>query len=111
MREAVLLSLEFELDVIDDTPEPVLIGLIRLHDRMSSLTGVFPGVTVGRVVAAADVRAGCASTEVDPGPAIAQAVDASRAARVLRCDRIQMRADVGHRYAYPTSRPWLRPGR
>jgi len=28
MREAVLLSLEFEFDVIDGTPEPVLIGLI-----------------------------------------------------------------------------------
>ena len=111
MPEAVLLSLEFELDVIDDTPEPVLIGLIRLHDRMSSLTGVFPGVTVGRVVAAADMRARGAPSQVDPGPSVAQAVDAPRATRVLRGDRIQVGADVSHRYAYPTSRPRLRPGR
>ena len=111
MREAVLLSLEFELDVIDGTPEPILTGLVRLHDRMSSLAGVSSGVTVGRIVAATDVRAGGASTQVDPGPPIAQAVEAPRAARVLRRDRIQMRADVGHRYAYPTSRPRLRPGR
>jgi len=28
MRKAVLLSLDLELDVIDGTPEPVLIGLV-----------------------------------------------------------------------------------
>lgn len=66
MREAVLLSHEFELDVIDGTPEPVLTGLIRLHDRVSRLAGVSSGVTVGRIVAAADVPAGGASTQVDP---------------------------------------------
>ena len=109
--EAVLLSLEFELDVIDGTPEPVLTRLVRLHDRMSSLAGVSPGVTVGRIVAAADVRARGAPPQVDPGPTVAQAVDASRPARVLRRDRIQVRADVGHRYAYPTSRPRLPPGK
>ncbi len=111
MREAVLLSHEFELDVIDGTPEPVLTGLIRLHDRMSSLAGVSPGVTVGRIVAAADVRARGAPPQVNPGPTVAQAVDAPRPARVLRRDRIQVRADVGHRYAYPTSRPRLPPGK
>ena len=93
MREAVLLSLEFELDVVDRTPEPILTGLIRLQDRMSRIAGVSSGVTVGRIVAATDVRAGRASTEVDPGPAIAKAVDASRAARVFRRDRIQVCAD------------------
>ena len=57
MREAVLLSHEFELDVIDGTPEPILTGLIRLHDRMSSLAGVSAGVTVGRIISPACLRA------------------------------------------------------
>ena len=35
MRKAVLLSLDLELDVIDGTPEPVLIGLVGLNDRVS----------------------------------------------------------------------------
>jgi len=32
---AVLLALDLELDVIDGTPEPVLIGLVGLNDRVS----------------------------------------------------------------------------
>ena len=106
MREAVLLSLEFELDVVDGTPEPILAWLIRLHDRMSRLAGVCPRVAAGRIVAAADMRAGGASTQVNPGPTIAQAVDAPRATRVLRRDRIQVRADVGHRSPLLLQDPW-----
>ena len=112
MREAVLLSLEFELDVIDGTPEPILTGLIRLHDRMSSLAGVSSGVTVGRIVAAADVRARGAPPQVDPGPTVAQAVDApgplaSFVAIESRC--VQMSAiDTLTRLAGPGCRPGRR---
>ena len=46
---------------------PRLAGLVGLNNRMPRLGGMLRGVLVLRIVAAADVPAGEAETQIDPG--------------------------------------------
>jgi hypothetical protein len=64
------------------TPSPVLSRLKRLHDGMLSLMKVFGCVLVLGRIAAADVAADEALSQVDPGIARLQAFLAALAARL-----------------------------
>src|SRR5690349_9117753 len=66
--------LEHEGHVVGVAVRPVLAGLDRRHDRMTTRTDVLGGVAIGRGVAAADVAAGAAHPKVDPRGADRQAI-------------------------------------
>jgi len=56
------------------TPAPILPRLQRLNDGVAGFVVVFGGVFVGGAVAAADVAAGEAEAQIDPGFAAVQAL-------------------------------------
>ena len=64
-------------DLLDEAPRPLLARLERADYRVPARPGVLGGVAVGGVVAAADVAAGQADAQVQPGLADRQAVDAA----------------------------------
>ena len=67
-----------------EVPEPVLSGLVRLDDRVTSLLEVLRAVLSRRRVTAADVAAGGAAAQMDPPPAVREAFGAPVARRRLR---------------------------
>src|SRR5215207_2442316 len=89
-------AVEQEREVVDVAVPPVLAGLVGLDDGVASGTEVAGGVTVGGVVAAADVTAGHAHAQVHPLAADAQAVLAALAARRHVGDLVEMAAGLVH---------------
>src|SRR5581483_4319084 len=77
--EGIVVDLERE--IVDVAPPPLLAGLVGAHQRMRGGVEVRGGVLAGRVVAAADVAALQAETEVQPATAAGQAFHAAVAAR------------------------------
>jgi hypothetical protein len=88
VRDAVHIAGQFERELVDLAPEPILAGLVRLPEWVSGDARVPGGVRARRVVAAADVRAERAPTQVDPDATILEALDTPGTARGLRPDRI-----------------------
>jgi len=75
----------YQRQAVDDVlgvevPEPVLPGLEARGDRMAGIERVEPGVLGRRRVAAPDVAAGRASTQVEPPAIGCKALDAAGAA-------------------------------
>src|ERR1700674_501683 len=58
---------QIEHHLVDKTPAPALGRIIPLDDRVSGGVEMFCGVAVRRVVAAADMPAGPAQAQVNPG--------------------------------------------
>jgi hypothetical protein len=83
------------------TPTPLFSGLERAHDRMPARVPMRGGVPTRRVVAAADVPALEALTQVHPAGALTQAVLTSLGrGRLHVCDGGQVRTlDIGRRAA------------
>jgi hypothetical protein len=76
-------------------PEPGLAGLEALDDRMAGVRRVMAGVLGWRRVAAADMTAASASTEVEPPAAGRQAFDAAGPAGL--CRRVKEWRRIAHR--------------
>src|SRR5207248_6979592 len=100
--------------VIDVAIRPVLRGLERLDDRMLRPVEMLRRVVIRRRVAAADVTAGHAKSQMHPFAARLQALLASRAAGLdgrapRRAELLQIVADPFHERLLG---PWsqLRPG-
>src|SRR5207244_11563628 len=67
-------AVEAERDLVEIAPAPVLARLERANNRMRCSVVVSGCVTVGRVIAAADVTAGEADPQVQPLAAVAEAL-------------------------------------
>jgi len=63
----------FQIHLIDITPGPPLAGLERGHHRMGRVREMFRGMAIGRAVTTADMTAGQAETEMNPGRSNLQA--------------------------------------
>jgi hypothetical protein len=85
-----------EGDVVEIAEPPVLAGFEGLDDRVVGHGEVSGGVTVGGVVATADVAAGHAHPQMNPAAADAQAVLATVAAGRDIGDLIEVTTSVGH---------------
>src|SRR6185369_4493226 len=91
------LALGLEEHLVHIAPRPVLPRLERLDDRVLAPVEVFRGVLVLRGITAADMAAGEAEPEVDPGVPHLQALLATlRGVRAHVFDLVEMRAN-GHR--------------
>src|SRR5579864_7020893 len=84
--------------LVDVAPAPVLARLEGLDQGMVAVHKVLGGVSVLRVVAAADVAAREAEAEMDPGVAHLQALLAAIAAGGNILNLIEMRARCGHEW-------------
>lgn len=73
-------------------PAPIFVGFNGLDDGVLGLMKVFGRMFVLGLVAAADVPAGEAQTQVNPGFAHFQTFLTARAARRDRADLVQMSA-------------------
>src|SRR5690349_4125847 len=96
MRRARLQLRDLEADLVDVAPEPVLVRLERLDDRMLVRARVLRRVLVRRRVAAADVPARHAAPQVQPGGADREALLAALGPRRRIEDLLEMGAGRGH---------------
>src|SRR5206468_1580323 len=87
-----------EADVVDVAPAPLLARLERADDRMRRRLTMRGRVAAGRAVAATNVPARETDPQVQPLPAVAQAVLAAvdRRRELVERDLIEMGADVTH---------------
>jgi hypothetical protein len=83
---------EIQLHLINVTPAPILAGLKRLYDGMLRVMKVLGRMLVLRRVAAANVAAFQAQSQMDPAIAHFQALLAPASVRSDRPDLIEMRA-------------------
>jgi hypothetical protein len=70
-------SLPLHQVLIDVAPAPIFAGFERLDNRVLGVMIMFGGVTVGRVIAAADVAANEADAQMHPAAAYPQAIFAA----------------------------------
>src|SRR5689334_6513512 len=89
-------ELSLQIYLVHVAPAPVFARLERLDDGMAGRVEVFGGVPILRVVAAADMAADQALTQVDPGVAHLQALLATVATRRHVANLIQVSAMRNH---------------
>src|SRR5713226_606811 len=78
--------------LVDVAPDPVFAGLVRPDQRVLGSVEVLRGMPVLRLVAAADMAAAQAQSQVDPGVAGLQALLAAIGVRGDVSDLVQVRA-------------------
>jgi hypothetical protein len=78
------------------TPTPMLGRIVPLNDRVRGGVKMLGRMPVRRVIATADVTAGPADTQVNPGRADLQTFLAASRTRSDVADRCKMRAGLGH---------------
>ena len=61
------LAWQIDFDVIDIAPAPSLRRVVAFNNRMTGRFKVPPGMTIGRVVAATDMPATAAKSQMHPG--------------------------------------------
>jgi len=87
---------EVEHNLVDIAPSPALWWVIAFDDRMAGLAVVLCGVTVRRVVAAADMAAGPTQAQMQPSGTDLQTLLATESAWRHVVDSVGMSAFVGH---------------
>jgi hypothetical protein len=81
---------------VDVAPTPLFGRIVAFDDRVRSGAKMLGGMPVGRVIATADMTAGPADTQVNPGRTALQALLAALRARCYVTNRIKMGAGLGH---------------
>src|SRR5256884_8145682 len=84
--------------LVDVAPAPILAGLDRRHDGMLRGLEVPSRVPILRVVAATDMPAGPAESQMDPDIAELEALLATATTRPIGPHEIQMTALLSHEY-------------
>lgn len=87
-------------DLINVAPAPTLTRLDRLHDRVARVMKMFGGVLILRLVAATDVAAGAAQSQMHPIVSHRQTFLAPRGAGGDLVNLIEMRASRSHRFLF-----------
>src|SRR5262249_57026136 len=88
---------EIERHLVDVAPPPALGRIVALDDRVMRLAIVRRGVTMRRVVAAADVAAAPAEPQMHPGRAPSEALLAAERARLDLANARHVIASFAHR--------------
>jgi hypothetical protein len=84
------LARQIDFDVVDIAPAPSLRRVVTLDNRMTGGFKVPPGMTIGRVVAATDMPATAAKSQMHPLCSHAQAFLATQRARGNGLDLVSM---------------------
>jgi len=87
---------QVEIDLVDIAPAPSFGRVVALDNRMRCFVEMLGGMAIWGIVAAADMTAGAADSQMHPPASGLEAFLASiRAGRHVR-DRVIMRAGIGH---------------
>ena len=95
--------LKIEEELVKVTPAPVLIWLEGLHDRVVGRVEMLGGMRILRLVAAADMPAFKADSQVYPGVADFQAILAPISARCYLTYLVKMTTLLCHSARFPFS--------